>query len=152
MSADYIATTVTADQAVQLTLELSRHENYGGFAYRPPPCQAGVHVDDALLWLNGEQLPLHNKLAAYTRVSVARRRGWHDAVLVDVNVQPGTSLILLSLRKRNLRAWFTAVSFTPNPVPALWALLEHDFPRCKQSLARHDPLQLVRSRRRLVFR
>ena len=37
---DYLGTTITATAPVTLTLELSRHERFGGFAYRPPPCGA----------------------------------------------------------------------------------------------------------------
>ena len=42
LPADYLATTIHADQPVTLTFELSRYEWFGGFAYRPPASGAGV--------------------------------------------------------------------------------------------------------------
>ena len=136
---DVLCTTITSDlpdlpAARELTLELSRFEQYGGFAYRPPPDNAGVREADALVWLNGQPVPLQNRLAGFERVSVAKRRGWHDALLVDVHLAPGENRIVLTLTKADRKGWFTRVGLQPDPVAALWAMLEHDFPRSQHRL------------------
>ncbi len=41
-AADYLLASATADKPVTLSIELSRQEGFGGFAYRPPPSGAGV--------------------------------------------------------------------------------------------------------------
>ena len=82
----------------RLTIELSRHEGFGGFAYRPPPSQAGVRPTDALVWVNGRRLPLCDRMAGYGRVPVAKRRGWHDAVLIDVPLVRGENRLLALAR------------------------------------------------------
>lgn len=125
----YLLTTITAQRPVVLTLELSRHERFGGYAYRPPSCGAGVKATDALLWLNGRQLPLVDRLDGYRRVPVAKRRGWHDALLVDVPLVAGENRLAVALDKRGQRGWFTAVRVQSRPDAALWAMIEHDFPR-----------------------
>jgi len=134
---DYLGTTITATAPVTLTLELSRHERFGGFAYRPPPCGAGVRPSDPLIWLNGKQVSLHNRLAGYENVPVAKRRGWHDGLLVDVELQAGDNHIVLSLGKDGQKSWFTAVRFSSNPAAALWAMIENDFPRSANRLLQH---------------
>ena len=125
---DYIFTTMTATKPVALTIELSRHERFGGFAYRPPPSGAGVKPSDALVWVNGRQVALHNRLAGYEGVPVAKRRGWHDAVLVDVTLDAGENRLLVALDKNSQRSWFNAVRVSPAPEPALWAMIQNDFP------------------------
>ena len=145
--ADWLFTTMTATAPVTVTLELSRHEPFGGFAYRPPPCGAGVQVSDALVWLNGQQVPLHNRLDGYTRVPVAKRFGWHDAVLVDLPLLPGVNRLAVSLDKNGQQSWYNAVGFSPNPVPVLWAMIENDFVRSRHRLLEQvhydwfDPVQ-----------
>ena len=135
LPADYLATTIHADQPVTLTFELSRYEWFGGFAYRPPLSGAGVLVSDALIWLNGQQVELRNKLEGYERVPVAKRRGWHerfvwhDAVLVDLPLQPGENHLVVSLHKQERKSWFNSVRLFPQPAPALWSMIENDFPR-----------------------
>jgi hypothetical protein len=131
---DYLFTTITATKPVALTIELSRHERFGGFAYRPPPCGAGVKPTDALVWVNGKQAALRNRLAGYERVPVAKRRGWHEAVLVDVALEAGENRLLVALGKGAQKSWFNAVRVTPAPEPALWAMIEHDFPRERHRL------------------
>jgi hypothetical protein len=125
----YLLTTITAQRPVVLTLELSRHERFGGYAYRPSACGAGVRPTDALLWLNGRQLPLADRLDGYRRVPVAKRRGWHDALLIDVSLAAGESRLAVALGKRGHPSWFTTVRVQPQPHAALWAMIEHDFPR-----------------------
>jgi hypothetical protein len=127
--ADYLFTTVVADKPVTLTIELSRHEQFGGFAYRPPPSGAGVQPSDGLVWLNGRQVRLADKLSGYSRVPVAKRRGWHDAVLIDLALKRGENRLMVSLRKGLSAAWFNSVRVSPEPVAALWAMIENDFPR-----------------------
>ena len=139
--ADYLYTTITAEQPVTLTIELSRHERFGGFAYRPPPSGAGVQPADALLWLNGRQVRLEDRLDGYARVPVAKRRGWHEAVLVDLPLERGENRLVVALNKGADKSWFNAVRLVPQPVPALWAMIEHDFPR-----SRHRLLELVHAR------
>jgi len=126
---DFLYATITAERPVALSIELSRHEPFGGFAYRPPPSGAGVQPSDALVWLNGRQVVLADKLAGYSRVPVAKRRGWHDAVLVDLALERGENRVLVSLRKGPRGPWFNSVRISPEPVPALWAMIENDFPR-----------------------
>jgi len=108
-TADYLRTAITAGRPVTLTIELSRHERFGGFAYRPPPSGAGVQPSDALVWLNGRQLRLHEKLPGYSRVPVAKRFGWHEALLIDVPLAAGENRLALSLRKGPQKSWFTVV-------------------------------------------
>ena len=135
LPADYLATTIRADQPVTLTLELSRYEWFGGFAYRPPASGAGVRTSDALIWLNGQQVELRNRLEGYERVPVAKRRSWHerfdwhDAVLVDLTLQPGENHLVVSLHKPERKPWFNCVRFCSQPAPALWSMIENDFPR-----------------------
>ena len=135
LPADYLATTIHADQPVTLTFELSRYEWFGGFAYRPPVSGAGVRSSDALIWLNGQQVELRNKLDGYERVPVGKRRSWHerfvwhDAVLVDLALQPGENHLVVSLNKQDRKAWFNCVRFCSQPAPALWSMIENDFPR-----------------------
>jgi hypothetical protein len=126
---DYLFATLTATKPVALTLELSRHEPFGGYAYRPPPSGAGVQPTNALVWLNGRQVPLRNRLAGYERVPVAKRRGWHDAVLVDLSLSAGENRFLVALGKNAQRSWFNAVRVSSAPAPVLWAMIEHDFAR-----------------------
>ncbi|MBI5395466.1 MAG: hypothetical protein HZA91_09250 [Verrucomicrobia bacterium] len=133
-SDDYVSTTITAAKPLTLTLELSRHERFGGFAYRPSPSGAGVKPTDALVWVNGRQVPLHDRLAGYERVPVAKRRGWHEAVLVDVTLDAGENRLLLALGKGAQKSWFNAVRVSSAPTPALWAMIEHDFPRERNRL------------------
>ncbi len=143
LPADYLATTLHADQPVTLTFELSRYEWFGGFAYRPPESGAGVQVSDALIWLNGQPVPLHNRLAGYERVPVAKRRSWHErfnwheAILVDLNLQPGENHLVVSLHKPGRKPWFNCVRFSSEPTTALWSLIEHDFPRSGHQLLEH---------------
>ncbi len=140
LPADYVATTIHADRPVTLTFELSRYEWFGGFAYRPPASGAGVQPSDALIWLNGRQVALHNRLAGYERVPVARRRSWHerfvwhDAVLVDLTLQPGENHLVVSLHKPERKPWFNCVRFSSQPTSALWSMIEHDFPRAGNRL------------------
>jgi hypothetical protein len=138
-TADYLAAAITADQPVTLSIELSRQERFGGFGYRPPPSGAGVHPSDALVWLNGKPVELHNRLEGYPQVPVAKRRGWHDAIIIDVPLPKGESRLLLSLGKGGQRHWFTAVRLASNPVPALWAMIENDFPRSRNRLLEAVP-------------
>jgi hypothetical protein len=129
-----LRTTITAQRPVVLTLELSRHERFGGYAYRPPSCGAGVKSTDTLVWLNGRQLPLVDRLDGYRRVPMAKRRGWHDALLVDVPLVAGENRLAVTLDKRGQRGWFTAVRVQSQPGPALWAMIEQDFPRATNRL------------------
>jgi hypothetical protein len=108
-AADFLFVTIAAEKPAVLTLELSRHERFGGFAYRPPASGAGVAPTDALVWLNGHQVPLHDKLAGYAQVPVAKRRGWHEAALVDLPLERGENRLVVSLNKGPHRGWFTAV-------------------------------------------
>ena len=124
----YLFTTITATKPVTLTIELSRHERFGGFAYRPPPSGAGVKPSDALVWVNGKQVMLNDRLAGYERVPVAKRRGWHDAVLVDVPLEAGENRLVVALDKHAQRSWFNAVRVSSAPEPALWAMIQNDFP------------------------
>jgi hypothetical protein len=133
-SADFLYATLVADRPVAITIELSRHEPFGGFAYRPPPPRAGVRPTDGLLWVNGHRVPLCDRLAGYNRVPVAKRRGWHDAVLVDVPLVRGENRLLVALGKGSERAWFNAVRLAPDPLPALWSMIENDFPRRENRL------------------
>jgi hypothetical protein len=126
---DFLYATLSADKPVELTIELSRHEGFGGFAYRPSPSGAGVQPEDALVWVNGRQVRLCDRLAGYNRVPVAKRRGWHDAVLIDVPLARGENRLLISLGKGSQRSWFNALRLAPDPVPALWSMIENDFPR-----------------------
>ncbi len=132
--ADWLFTTITASRPVTLTLELSRHERFGGFAYRPPPCGAGAEASESLVWLNGQPVPLQNKLAGYENVPVAKRRGWHDAVLIDLKLKAGENRLVVSLRKGDRGSWFTAVRIASEPIPAIWAMIENDFPRSSNRL------------------
>ena len=91
----------------------------------------------------GSQCRSRNRLAGFERVSVAKRRGWHDAILVDVPLAPGENRIVLTLNKADRKGWFTRVGLQPDPVAALWAMLEHDFPRVAAPPARRGSLQLV---------
>jgi len=135
LPADFLATTIQAERPVTLTLELSRYEWFGGFAYRPQPSGAGVQASDALVWLNGRQVELRNKLEGYQRVPVAKRRGWHeryawhDAVLVDLALQRGENRLVVTLHKPPRMRWFNSVRLVPRPAPALWPMIENDFPR-----------------------
>ncbi|MGA2617449.1 MAG: hypothetical protein ABSF26_07555 [Thermoguttaceae bacterium] len=138
-AADYLLATVTADQPVTLSIELSRQEGFGGFAYRPPPSRAGVQPSDALVWLNGRQVELHNRLEGYQRVPVAKRRGWHEAVLIDLPLQKGENRFLLSLGKPGQRNWFNVVRMASNPAPVLWAMIENDFPPSRNRLLEAVP-------------
>lgn len=133
-AADFIAVTITASKPVALTLELSRQEKYGGFAYRPPPSGAGVKEADALVWVNGRPVPLRNRLAGYERVPVGKRRGLHEALLVDLPLSAGENRLEVALAKGAQKAWFNLVRLDPSPVPALWAMIEHDFPRERNPL------------------
>ncbi len=150
--ADFLYATLSADKPVELTIELSRHERFGGFAYRPSRSGAGVRPADALVWVNGRQVQLCDRLAGYDRVPVAKRRGWHDAVLIDVPLERGENRLLVALGKGSQRAWFNAVRLAPNPVPALWSMIENDFPRSDNRLLDSVPYRLVRCGRRLVRR
>jgi hypothetical protein len=132
--ATYLFTTLHAPCAVALSLELSRHEQFGGFAYRPPPSGAGVQPEDALVWLNGQRVRLNDKLAGYSDVPVAKRRGWHEAILIDLPLVAGENRLLVSLRKGTQAGWFNAIRLSSDPVPALWAMLEQDFPRSRHRL------------------
>ena len=132
--ADFLMTTIHASQPTTLTIELSHHEKYGGFAYRPGVDQAGVEQNDALIWINGRQLPLQNRLTAYGTTTVAERRGWHELVLVDLPLMRGANQVVIALNKGTLKSWFSTVTLTPQLEPALWALLEHDFPRRENHL------------------
>lgn len=136
---DYLYTTLTAAGPTRLTIELSRHERYGGFAYRPPPCHAGVKPTDSLLWLNGKRVSLQNFLEGYQRVPVAKRRGLHDAVLVELPLERGENRLLVAPNKGPHSSWFTSVRLSPQPVPALWALIENDFPRDRHRLLEYVP-------------
>jgi hypothetical protein len=131
---DVLCTTVASDAPRVLTLELSRTEQYGGFAYRPPADNAGVQATDVLVWLGGQPVAVNNRLAGYERVSVAKRRGWHEAILVDVPLAAGDNRLVVTLSKRDRKNWFTRVGLHPDPIPALWAMLEHDFPRAQHRL------------------
>ena len=135
---DLLTTTLTAAKPVTLTIEIGRLERFGGFAYRPSPSNAGVRRTDALVWLNGRQVPLDDKLEGYAAVPVAKRRGWHDVVLIDLPLVPGANRLLVSLRK-GAASWFTAVRIDPQPVPALWAMIENDFPRDRNRLLESIP-------------
>jgi hypothetical protein len=139
LSADYLLATITATKPVTLTIELSRREGFGGFAYRPPPCGAGAKPSDALVWLNGRQVQLQNLLAGYERVPVAKRRGWHEAVLVDLGLQRGENRVVVALGKGPQKSWFNAVRLISDPAPALWAMIENDFPRSRHRLLEQVP-------------
>ncbi|MCR4413826.1 MAG: hypothetical protein NUV77_15510, partial [Thermoguttaceae bacterium] len=132
--ADYLYVTIVAERPTALTLELSRHEGFGGFAYRPPPSGAGIQPTDALVWLNGRQVTLRDKLEGYARVPVAKRRGWHEAALVDLPLARGENRLVVSLNKGARKGWFTTVRVSSNPAAALWAMVEHDFPRSRNRL------------------
>ncbi len=132
--ADFLYATLNADKPVELTIELSRHEGFGGFAYRPSASGAGVRPDDALVWVNGRQARLCDRLAGYDRVPVAKRRGWHDAVLIDVPLERGENRLLVALGKGSQRSWFNAIRLAPDPVPALWSMIENDFQRSDNRL------------------
>jgi hypothetical protein len=131
---DYLFTTITARHAGTLSIELSRHEGYGGFAYRPPASGAGLEPSAALLWVEGRPVTLRDRLEGYARVPVAKRRGWHDAILVDLPLQPGANHVVIALGKGARRSWFTSVKLNSNPVAALWPMIEHDFPRSRSRL------------------
>ena len=66
---------------------------------------------------------------------VAKRRSWHerfvwhDAVLVDLTLQPGENHLVVSLHKQERKSWFNCVRFCSQPAPALWSMIENDFPR-----------------------
>lgn len=130
----YLAATLTAAAPTRITIELSRHETFGGYAYRPPANGAGVRPTDALVWLNGRAVSLADKLQGYAEVPVAQRRGWHDALLVDLDLGQGENRLLVSLDKGKRAAWFNAVRFASQPADALWAMIEHDFPRSANPL------------------
>ncbi len=134
VSADFLITTITSTQPTTLTLELSHHEKYGGFAYRPGACRAGVDPAAQLVWVNGQPLAMQNRLLAYPQTTVAQRRGWHDLILVDLPLAKGRNQITISLHKGPHKSWFNAISLTPHIAPAIWALLEHDFPRTQNQL------------------
>ena len=133
-AADYLLASIHAQQPVSLTIELDRHETFAGFAYRPSSSEAGVKPSDALVWLNGRQIELHNRLAGYERVPVGKRRGWHDAVLLDVPLAAGENRLVVALNKGPRRHWFNSGPVASNPVPALWAMIENDFPRSENYL------------------
>jgi hypothetical protein len=139
VAADFLVTTISLDKPLQLTLEMSRHEKYGGFAYRPPACGAGIRDVEQLVWINGQPVDLQNRLAEYPRTSVAERRGWHDLILIDLPLQAGVNQIVVSLDKGTRKRWFNSVSFASQPVPAIWTLLEHDFPRGSNQLINTVP-------------
>ena len=132
--ADFLYATLSADKPVALSIELSRHEGFGGFAYRPSASGAGVRPDDALVWVNGRQARLCDRLAGYDRVPVAKRRGWHDAVLIDVPLERGENRLLIALGKGSQRSWFNAIRLAPDPAPALWSMIENDFQRSDNRL------------------
>ena len=102
-----------------------------------------MQVSDALIWLNGQPVPLHNRLAGYERVPVAKRRGWHErfnwheAILIDLNLQAGDNHVVVSLHKPGRKPWFNCVRFASEPTTALWSLIENDFPRSGHSLLEH---------------
>jgi hypothetical protein len=129
-----VFTTIRAERPVTLTIELSHHEGFGGFAYRPPESAAGVKACDAIVWLNGRQVELHNRLEGYQRVHVGKRRGWHDAVLIDLAIPRGDNRLLVARDKGPRQGWFDTVGFTPNPAAVLWAMIENDFPRSANRL------------------
>jgi hypothetical protein len=132
--ADFLYATLSADKPVEITIELSRHERFGGFTYRPSPAEAGVQPGDALVWVNGRQVRLCDRLVGYNRVPVAKRRGWHDAVLIDVPLERGENRLLIALGKGSHGSWFNAIRLAPDPVPALWSMIENDFPRSDNRL------------------
>jgi hypothetical protein len=138
-AADFLYATLRADKPVELTIELSRHEGFGGFAYQPSPSGADVRPDDALLWVNGHPVRLCDRLAGYNRVPVAKRRGWHDAVLIDVPLKAGENHLLVALGKGSQRFWFNAVRLASDPAPALWSMIENDFPRSDHRLLEAVP-------------
>ena len=123
--ADYLFTTVAADRAVLLTFELSRHEGFGGFGYRPP----GSAVGEVIVWLNGRRVAADDRLQGYGRVPVAKRRGWHDAVLIDLPLDRGENRLMVVLGKGAEASWFNAARFHPEPAAPIWAMVENDFPR-----------------------
>ncbi|MGO8748022.1 MAG: hypothetical protein ACLQNE_18770 [Thermoguttaceae bacterium] len=123
--ADYLFTTVAADRAVLLTFELSRHEGFGGFGYRPP----GSAVGEVIVWLNGRRVAADDRLQGYARVPVAKRRGWHDAVLIDLPLDRGENRLMVVLGKGAQASWFNAARFHPEPAAPIWAMVENDFPR-----------------------
>ena len=136
---DFLYATLSADKPVALTIELSRHEGFGGFAYRPPPSAAGVRPGDAQVWVNGHQVRLCDRMAGYDRVPVAKRRGWHDAVLIDVPLVRGENRLLVALGKVSHPNWFTAVRLVSDPLPALWSMIENDFPPAENRLLESIP-------------
>jgi hypothetical protein len=125
----YVFTTIHAAGRVALSVEVSRHERFGGFGYRPPPSGAGVEPASPLLWLNGRPVVLRNRLEGYQRVPVAKRRGWHEAVLADVPLEPGENRLVVALGKGPQPSWFNAVRLSSDVTPVLWAMIENDFPR-----------------------
>ena len=125
---DCLCATIRAQRPVVLTLELSRLERFGGFAYRPSPNGAGVRPSDALVWLDGRQVELRSRLEGYQDVPVAKRRGWHEALLVDLSLQPGENRLVVSLQKGAQHQWFNSVRISSNPAPALWSMIQNDFP------------------------
>jgi hypothetical protein len=138
-SGGYLYTTILASRPVSLTLELSRYEGFGGFAYRPPPSAAGVRPSDAPVWVNGRRVAPEDRLQGYARVPVGKRQGWHDAVLIDVALVHGENRLLVALGKGSQPSWFTTVRIAPQPVPALWAMIENDFPRSTHRLLQRIP-------------
>ena len=127
--AGYLFTTIRAARPLALSVELSRHERFGGFAYRPPADGAGVEPTAQLVWLNGRPIELHNRLDGYQRVPVAKRRGWHEALLADVPLERGENRLVVALGKGPQRSWFNAVRVSSDLTPVLWAMIENDFPR-----------------------
>jgi hypothetical protein len=131
---DYLLAVIMADKPVALTITMSRHESFGHWGYRPPPDHGGLLPSDALVWLNGRQLVIQDRLAGYQRVPIARRHGWSDAILIDVPLQAGENRLLITSCKRGQRAWFDAIRHDEDPAAVLWAMAENDFPRLHNRL------------------
>ena len=126
------------------SLELSRHERFGGFAYRPTPCGAGVQPSDALVWLNGRQAPLHNKLEGYPRVPVAKRRGWHEAILIECcRLLPARIDCWYRWTRASKRAWLNTVRLSSNPVTGAMGADRERLPQVTASIAGVRRPQLV---------
>jgi hypothetical protein len=139
IDADYLLAVVRATEPTRLTLELSRHEAFGGFAYRPGVGGPEFHAQTSQVWVNGQQLQLNNRLAGYEHVPVAKRRGWRDCLLIDLPLQSGENRVLVKLHAGSQRSWFNAIRVQSDPAAILWSMIEVDFPRANHHLLASVP-------------
>ena len=111
--AGYLFTTIRAARPLALSVELSRHEGFGGFGYRPPGSAVGERHCLAQRPKGGAA---DDRLQGYARVPVAKRRGWHDAVLIDLPLDRGENRLMVVLGKGAASVpWFNAAACHPEP-------------------------------------